>query len=463
MEVTKGDKEIVSAFRACLADKIGSDRYELWFGPSTQLELRPGHVLVSVPTTFAQDWLRKNLRKQLEAAAVEVLGQAVKVEFRVDSALAALAPAKAKPTIVAPDSAPAANAEPARPRLARRRFHTLSSFVVGPSNRLAHAAAQQAAARPGTLSPLFLHGPTGVGKTHLLEGIWSSFKQLHRHEVPLYLSAEQFTSHFLEALHGGGLPSFRRKHRGVGLLILDDVQFFVGKKATLNELLHTIDAVLREGRQLVLAADRPPSALKSLGPEILTRLGGSMCCRLEPAEYATRVGIVSNLAEKFELQLPDDVRHFVACEFTAHARELSGALMRLQATSLALAKPITLGLAQEALADLTQQSRRIVNLPDIERAVCDVLGIGVDGLQAAGKRKLHSQPRMLAMFLARKHTRAGLSEIGQFFGRRSHSTVISAHNKIGGLIARNARIELAEQSWNVDELIRRVEDRLRAS
>ena len=143
---------------------------------------------------------------------------------------------------------PRLSAEPAdKQRFARRKFQSLSTFVVGPDNCVAHKSAQMCAAEPGKISPLFLHGPTGVGKTHLLEGIWTAFKKSHRHETAVYLSAEQFTSYFLEALHGSGLPVFRRKYRGVGLLIIDDVQFFIGKKATLLELQHTIDTVLRSG------------------------------------------------------------------------------------------------------------------------------------------------------------------------------------------------------------------------
>ena len=159
-------------------------------------------------------------------------------------------------------SSPNGNSPPAT----RRKFAALSSFVTGQSNRLAFVSAEMVAQRPGQITPLLIHGPTGVGKTHLLEGIWTAAQRGPRGQTAIYLSAEQFTTLFLEALRGSGLPNFRRKYRGVGLLILDDLQFFVGKRATQVELLHTLDTMLRDGRQLVFSADRPPPNWPSLAP-----------------------------------------------------------------------------------------------------------------------------------------------------------------------------------------------------
>jgi chromosomal replication initiator protein len=278
----------------------------------------------------------------------------------------------------------------------------------------------------------------------------------------VYLSAEQFTSHFLEALRGSGLPSFRRKYRGVGLLIIDDLQFFVGKRATQVELLHTVDTLMRDRRQLVFAADRSPAELAELGPELTTRLASGMVCRVEVPDYATRLGIVAQLARRMKLQVPAEVQEFVASRLTNHARELSGALCRLQATSEALGKPITLAMAEEALREMIHDSTRMVRLGDIEKAVCQVFGLEPQSLQADDKSKSVSHPRMLAMWLARKHTRAALSEIGRYFGRRSHSTVVSAQKRVDRWVACGSSIDLAERAWTVDEAIRHVERHLAA-
>ena len=192
--------------------------------------------------------------------------------------------------------APAIARRIAAPRasgLEKRRFASLDTFVAGDGNRLAVTSAEMVVRQPGQHTPLLFYGPTSVGKTHLLEGIWTAARRSHQRLTVVYLSAEQFTSHFLEALRGSGLPSFRRKYRGVGLLMIDDLQFFVGKRATQVELLHTIDTFLREGRQLVFAADRSPAELAELGPELTTRLTSGLVCRIEPPDYATRLGIVA--------------------------------------------------------------------------------------------------------------------------------------------------------------------------
>ena len=319
---------------------------------------------------------------------------------------------------------------PPTPAFSPRKFASLSSFVVGASNRLAMYSAEMVARNPGQITPLFVYGPTSVGKTHLLEGIWSAERKAGRGTTTVYLSAEQFTSQFLEALRGSGLPVFRRKYRGVDVLILDDLQFLAGKRATQVELLHTVDTLLREGRQLVFAADRPPAELTDFMPELITRLTSGMVCRIEPPDYATRLGIVGQLSCRLGVELPADVQRFVAARLTGHARELSGAICRLQATSEATRQPISLPLAEEALGEMIQHNTRVVRLADIEKAVCEVFGLEPQTLQSDGKTRRVSHPRMLAMWLARKHTRAALSEIGAFFGRRSHSTVISAQKRV---------------------------------
>ena len=200
-------------------------------------------------------------------------------------------------TQVATAGRPAEALSESEPQRAARRFARLDNFVVGSCNRVAFTAAQMVAERPGPVSPLFLYGPAGCGKTHLLEGIWSAVRGSSQSRRVLYLTAEQFTSMFLEALRGSGLPSFRHKYRHVDLLLIDDVQFFLGKRATLVELQNTVDALLRERRQLVLAADRSPSELAKFGPVLTTRFSGGLVCGIEPPGHSTRLEILRNLDE----------------------------------------------------------------------------------------------------------------------------------------------------------------------
>ncbi len=488
-EVTTDDMEIVSALRAALADKVGKERFELWFGASTRLEVDDRALTIGVPSQFFLDWIRTNFRRQIESACFETLGRCPALKFRVDASLSDPREEKSRrgrdggsagrsgadrQTDSMEDARSASLADPsprsggesaraARSALAtRRRFASLDTFVSGETNQLALTSAQMVARRPGQLTPLLIHGPTSVGKTHLLEGIWGLARKSHRRITAVYLSGEQFTTYFLEALRGSGLPSFRRKYRGVELLILDDLQFLAGKRATQIELLHTVDTLLRDGRQLVFAADRSPAELAELGPELTTRLESGMVCRIGRPDYATRLGIVSRMATRLGSNVPPDVCSYIASRLTEHARQLSGALNRLQATSEALGRPIALPMAEEALSEMIRQNTKVVRLPDIERAVCDTFGLEPARLQSAVKEKRVSHPRMLAMWLARKHTRAALSEIGQYFGRRSHSTVASAQKRVQSWMAGGKSLALAETTWNVDEAIREVERRLHA-
>ena len=471
--MTKDDTEIVSALLLALADKVGKERYELWFGSNVRIALAADALYVSVPNQFYQDWLRTNFRRPLEECLAAALGRDVPVVFRVgEDLLTPRGPAELETPasgVGAQNSGPPEPAPPlaaSEPRgerpCARRRFADLESFVAGPANRLAAVSAAAVVEQLGRTSPLLIHGPTSVGKTHLLEGIWTAAKRRHPRLHAVYLSAEQFTSHFLEALHASGVPNFRNKYRGVELLLIDDLQFFAGKRATLGELLYTIDALTREGRQLVFAADRPPASMAGLGQELSSRLAAGLVCRIDPPDYDTRRGIVRRHAARLELQLGDDVLDYVAANFRDHARELIGALVKLHATSRAMGGPITLPVAEQALAESAGGTRGPVKLVDVQQAVCEVFGLAPDSLRSNRRTTAIAHPRMLAMWLARKHTRAALAEIGEFFGRRSHTTVISANKKVGLWMSDPRTVKLADHTLSVEEAVRKVEERLRA-
>lgn len=476
---------VLAAFRR----RIGDDRYAVWFGESARVEVAAAAAGVMTATIrvgsgFTHDWLCRTFRSEFAAAAREACGPAAVAVWEPGAAdgpsVGAAAPVpdvavqspngagRRRRAESAPPAAPGVgrrqrpSAVPARTPATRRPSLRLEDFVVGPSNRMACGAIEMAVTRPGEMSPLVIHGPSGVGKTHLLEGACERTRQLHAAATAVCLSAEQFTTAFLQSLHGGGLPGFRRNCRSADLLVIDDVQFFVGKKATILELQHTIDALQRAGRQVILGCDRELDALPELGADLLTRCRGGMTARVLPPDYDVRRGIVAAICGKRSLAVPDDVVHFVASSMTRHARELYGAVNRLEATSTMLGVPITLGMAEEALADLVRSSARSVRLADIERAVCKAFGIDGGSLQSARRSRATSHPRMLAMFLARKHTQAALTEIGSYFGRRSHSTVIAAQKAVDDWVATGTRIVLADAAWDVDEAIRRVEDVLRA-
>lgn len=470
-EVTTNDKDIVPDLRHALAEEVGRERFDLWFGASTWLRFDDDRLTVGVPNRFFLEWIRSSFRRPIEKACLAVLGRQPEVRFQVDKSLPdpntqQTAPEKTNgPALQVARTQEMAAEETAKESgfaFKRRKLAALDTFVTGYANRLARTSAEMVVREPGRMTPLLIHGPTGVGKTHLLEGICAAARKSRIAGAPIYLSAERFTSDFLEALRGGGLPSFRRKYRSVGMLILDDLHFLAGKRATQIEVMHTVDTMLREGKQLVFAADRPPGELADLGTELISRLESGMVCRIDRPDFATRLGIVEHMARQMKMQVPENVQRFVASRLTGHARELSGALCCLRATSEAHRQPITLPLAEEALGEMIRHSGRAVRLPDIEKAVCDVFGLDPASLQSDRKARQVTHPRMLAMWLARKHTRAALSEIGHFFGGRTHSTVVSAQKRVDDWMADGTALRLADKTWDVDDAIRAVEQQLLA-
>lgn len=467
-DVTEHGKDIDSAFRYALAGEVGQERFDLWFGEGVTVRLVNGSVVVSAADQFTIDRLQQQFRRELISAGQLIARRRVELQFRRDPSLASPEAAPRKGATMAsrahvnPSSPSRGKNSGAPSQPGRRRFAQLDQFVVGDSNRIAHTAVEMAVERPGTVSPLFLFGPTGVGKTHLLEGIWSAVRRDRSNRRVLYLTAEQFTSMFLEALRGSGLPSFRYKYRHVDLLLLDDVQFFLGKRATLVELQNTIDSLLREQRQLVLASDRSPAELSKFGPELTARFSGGLVCGMEGPDVETRLRILQQFSSRMECHVPDNVLNMIAKRLDGDARKLIGALNQLEATSRAYGREIDLALAETALEGVFRAVQHVVQLNDIDRAVCDVFGLEPQSLQSSRRARTYSQPRALAMWLARKYTRAAYSEIGEYFGHRSHSTVISAQKQVGRWMNGDQPVRLAHGNCKVHDVIRRVESQMRA-
>lgn len=478
--------EIVSAVRNAIAGRVGKERFEMWLDAGANLRLSGKTLHLLVSDSFKLERVRRNIRKEILAAASESLGFEPELILAVNKPLPLLDPLDAISPPQTSDQIAAGLPHPSASSLQitdsevipfssatvaapvpqfqpqRRNFSHLESFIVGDKNRVAYSAAMSVLARLGQVSPMTFYGPPGCGKTHLLEGIWCWAKQPGQVKRVIYLTAEQFTSHFIEAIRGGtGLPSFRRKYRELDLLLIDDVQFFAGKTSTLIEFQHTIDALLRAGKQIIFAADRPPTELRPLGPEITARLSGGLVCDVGEADGATRLGILASLARQRSLTIPQEVLEHLAAHLPGDARRLVGALNRLEAASEALAVSITLDFARNTLADLLHATQQTVRLPDIVGAVSHLFGLEPEQMQSASKAPAVSHPRMLAMWLARKYTRSALSEIGRQFGRKSHSTVLSAEGKVEQWLTSGKTLALPHGQCTVEEALRRIESHLR--
>jgi len=479
-EVVKDDSDRLSVLRQELRGRLGNERYELWLGPQTSLTLEGDELRLTCASQAEAQWLRRNVSGALSEFAASIFGAAPTIVFdsrgeAVQKDLFATAngegsrtPADAKGAPAPPErvaSVPSAaekNSNGAK-QPSRRLRGSFADFVVGSANRLAAQAAREVAQQPGRFNPLLIYGPAGSGKSHLLGAIAQHARVSRNRARVTQLTAEQFTSQFLQALEGRALPSFRQKTRSLDVLIVDDLPFLAGKKATLEELLYTIDALQGRGGQVVLASDRPAAELHAISPELASRLSAGLAVALDPPDYATRVGIVRAMCASMQIPLEDAVIQRIAQQVVGSGRLLSGAINRLVASSMAVGKPITLELAEPALMEFTRQHSPQVRLTDIQRAVCEVFGVDSSSLKSASKTRVLAEPRMLAMWLARRYTRAALSEIGDFFGRRSHSTVVSAQRKFDGLISRHGEMVVGDQVCQVEEAVRRIEAKLRTA
>jgi chromosomal replication initiator protein len=466
-QVLKDDKEIVSAIRSKLVEQLGNERFELWFGDQVQWKLVDQRLHLQVPDHFSAERLRRSFHKVLidliatqwpDSEGVKYVVSSPPKSLESEDPLAAgpVSSTDQQPALADPKTSPQRKVRNSRSKQTAG-FARFDDFVVGPGNQVAVTAAESIPQRLGRVSPLFLYGPSGTGKTHLLQSIWKSARSHVKRQKAVFLTAEQFTSGFLEALQGSGLPSFRRKYRDTDLLIIDDIQFFIGKRATLQEVHYTVDSLLRNGKQLVFAANRPPAELTQMGPDLTARMSAGLVCCLEPADLATRLQIARQYTEQRQVQLSDAVLQLLASRIRGDARYLQGAIHRLEAMMAAYQQTMTVEVAESALADLFHTTRQAVQLPDIEKAVCTVFGLDAKTLQSNRRSKSVSHPRMLAMWLARKYTRAAYAEIGEFFGHRAHNTVISAQQRVKTWLSRGTQIHTSQGNWQVEDAVRRVE------
>ncbi len=459
------DSDRLSVLRRALRERLGAERYELWLGPQTSLELDGQTLRVRCMSKAEVQWFKRKLSAALSECATMAFGTLPEILFEWTGEtqrtldFAGTSAAVVLPKTPACEGATVAPSElPATPKRPRYSFE---DFVVGAANRLAAQAAREVAQQPGRFSPLLLYGPAGTGKTHLLCAIAQHARRSRCRSRVVQLTAEQFTSQFLEALERRALPSFRQKMRNLDVLLIDDVHFLAGKKATLEELLYTIDALHARGGQVALVSDRAAVELQTVSADLASRVSAGLAVALDPPDYDVRVGIVRGMAERMQIPLDESTIELVAQQVVGSGRLLSGAINRLVAASMAVGEPIAVALAEPVLAEFCRQHAPQVRLIDIQRAVCEVFGVEASSLKSQRKTRAIAEPRMLAMWLARRFTRAALSEVGDFFGRRSHSTVVSAQKKFDKLISAHGEMVVGDQVCQVEEAVRRIEAKLR--
>ncbi len=453
------------AIEDVVRSSVGERTFQHWFEGRTAYRVEAEVLTIAVASPFLLQWMQGRLRAPLNDAAVRLLGPAGRCELEVDRAISPTTAevAVAGPLPIAGSTATAATAESEPPSgiLRHRRFASLDDFITGDSNQLAFVAARQIAANPGRkYNPFFVHGPAGTGKTHLLEGIYREVRRLFPDSQVLYLTAEAFINYFVAAQRERAMPGFRQRFRNVDVLLLDDIDFLDSKRGTQEELLHTLTQLQSHGRQVVVSADCHPRMLSNLRDELTTRFTAGLVCRLEAPDASLRQEFVTRKAVSLPAEFTRDALAFVARKFKSNLRELGGALNSLDTHFSATGERITLTVARRVLGALEREYQRIVSISDIETAVGATFGVTTRELRSNSRERRISRPRMLAMFLARRHTQAAYQEIGRHFGNRNHSTVISAERKVREWIEGGSELRVASQTWRADELVDMLEEKL---
>ncbi len=501
--------EQIDGFMAHLLQCLGNDAFQLWFGPHTEVRLSQNHIIVQASNDFLVDCIRNFCQPDLNQAVRQYFGNGYSVELSTQKSAEASSPkvvSKAveqplsqtklrvdSPTLrtlgMPPHSAtsgtnaqlpkqqnlsvtnqssanqtsanqPTANkTAPIRPK--HDDTKAVPAFLVGASNRMAAAAVDMVVDKPGELGLLFVFGPNGVGKTHLCKTIRERLRTRCGMRRVMYMTAEQFTIDFSESTRGAGFAAFRKKYRDVEGLIIDDAQFFIGKQQTLAELRNTIDDLLGRRRQIVLTADRPLSELVAMGSDLHARLSGGVSCCLELLDSALRRDLLEDICRRHNVDLSKATLDALAARCTGDGRSLYGLVFRLLTQQRVAGQSLTHEQAMSCTYDLLQANQPVLRLPDIERVVCDSFGLDPKALRAKNRSKSVTAARMLAMFLARKHTAAAYSEIGQYFGNRQHSTVISAHKRVEDWLNSNEPLSHRTGTVSIREWVRNAEASLR--
>ncbi len=320
----------------------------------------------------------------------------------------------------------------------RYRF---DNFVLGKSNELGFAAASQIAQKPGdAYNPLLLYGSTGLGKTHLLHAIGNEIREQNPTTKVLYLDSERFVSDMIKALRHGAIDNFKKHYRSAGALLIDDIQFFAGKKSSQEEFFHTFNTLLDSKQQIVLTCDRYPKEVEGLEARLRSRFGWGLTVAIEPPDFETRVAILMNKAQARGVQLKEPVAFLVAKRLRSHVRDLEGALNTLIANARFTGREITEGFAREVLRDLLTVHDRLITIENIQKTVCEYYKIRMAELLSKRRHRIIARPRQMAMALCKELTQHSLPEIGDAFGGRDHTTVLHACRKIDELCETDGRL-----------------------
>ena len=433
--------------RGRMQGEVGELEYRNWLRQMTLAGIDGDEITVLLPTRFLCDWVRSRYGDRLNSLWHEENPAVRRVDIRVGGRMApaaGLADSLATPAVPPPVAPKLEERMEQRPELTIDPRFTFDAFVVGKPNEFAHACARRVAEHPSSpgFNPLFLYGGVGLGKTHLMHAIaWELVARgntgVGRPVSVAYMSAEKFMYRFIAAIRSQSTMQFKEQLRSVDVLMIDDLQFLIGKDNTQEEFFHTFNALVDVGKQIVVSADKSPSDLSGLDDRLRTRLGYGMVADLHATTFELRISILEAKAARAGMAVPAKVLDFLAHKITSNVRELEGALNRLIAHANLFGRPVTLETTQEVLHDILKAHDRRVTIEEIQRRVAEHFSMRLTDMSSARRARAVARPRQVAMYLAKQLTQRSLPEIGRRFGNRDHTTVMHAVSRVGELMIRD--------------------------
>lgn len=412
-----------------LREKLATPTYETFFKTSHPVSLQDNKLKIAVPNKLTKDWIEKKLVRNIKDALAGMAQQNIQLEFTIDETLQPAAP---------PPQEQPAEEPPTRPKYnhLNAKF-TFNTFVVGNSNHFAHAAALAVAEAPAkAYNPLFIYGGVGLGKTHLIQAIAHHALNKWNHLKVAYVSAEKFTNEVIRSIQENTINQFHNRYRSVDLLLIDDIQFIVGKERTQLEFFHAFNELYGASKQIVISSDRPPKQIPALEERLRTRFEWGLIADVQSPDVETREAILRKKAELDQVHIPNDVITYIAERVPSNIRELEGTLNRVIAFCSIKSLPADLASAQEALKDILHEPpSRYVSIPMIQKVVAEFFGVTVEELKAAKRDQRVVKPRQIAMYMCRQILGVSYPHIGEEFGARDHTTVLHAYNKVQTLAA----------------------------
>lgn len=440
--LSANEKHAWILFQEKIKEKVSPQQFTTWFVNLRLLKFSAKEVYINVPNSFCMEWLENNYMEVISTALSEATNTNYKIRFVVDSkGFQEHAPSSQRSSCPSNEKSPDYI----------NKNYSFDNFLVGPCNRLAHAAALAVAESPGTAyNPLFIHGPVGLGKTHLLQAIFLQLQQRSGRHSALYLPCESFVNHYIATIKTGDWDSFRNKYRQIDVLLIDDVHFLANSQSTREEFFHTFNALYTCQKQIVLSSDCPPEEIPTIEERLISRFKWGLITRIDPPGFETSVAIIQRKTALLNMEISYDVARYLAEHATSSIREIEGAITNINRYAAISENKIDLNFVKQVIKGFTKQ-KNYIGIEEILNTVTKHFGVQLSHLHSKRKFKSITLPRQVAMYLARKLTNLSLEEIGGYMGGRDHTTVMHADEKIR---------KLRKQDQSISATLRKLETAL---